>query len=318
MARLGDDLASHFRRVFVLIPLAIILVAVWVVGSSNPVTPAGYVGYLTQGALVGKARFYDLQKGPTSPGRGWLLSVTNVSITPYTYTEEFTGGTAVLSKDNLRIGFRVHIVWKVHEERVKEFVERYSTLYDDRNPDKIVQVAYSNYLKEPLRTYARDEIQQLNGLEIKDRIVQVGSAIQQRVHALTAKTPFDVTSVVVGNIQYPEVVAEAVARKLEATQILERKTIEIRIEEQEKAKRIVQAEGIAKATEIIAQRLTNQYLQHEAIEAQKAMVGSPNHTSIYIPVGPMGVPIVSTLPSGGAVGSSGPVPGPPAPAPGKK
>ena len=201
---------------------------------------------------------------------------------------------------------------------MQEFVERYSTLYDDRNPDKIVQVAYSNFLKEPLRTYARDEIQQLNGLEIKDRIVQVGGAIQQRVHALTAKTPFDVTGVVVGNIQYPEVVAEAVARKLEATQILERKTIEIRIEEQEKAKRIVQAEGIAKATEIIAQRLTNQYLQHEAIEAQKAMVGSPNHTTIYIPVGPMGVPIVSTLPSAGPSGSSGPTPGVPAPTPAKK
>ena len=31
---------------------------VWVVGSSNPFTPAGYVGYLTKGAVVGQARFY--------------------------------------------------------------------------------------------------------------------------------------------------------------------------------------------------------------------------------------------------------------------
>ena len=47
--------------------------------------------------------------------------------------------------------------------------------------------------------------------------------------------------------------------------------------------------------EIINQRLTPTYLQHEAIEAQKAMVGSPNHTTIYIPVGPMGVPLVGTF-----------------------
>ena len=33
----------------------------------------------------------------------------------------------------------------------------------------------------------------------------------------------------------------------------------------------------------------------EAIEAQKAMVGSPNHTTICIPVGPMGVRVVQTL-----------------------
>lgn len=58
---------------------------------------------------------------------------------------------------------------------------------------------------------------------------------------------------------------------------------------------IVVAEGIAKAMEIIQAKLTNQYLQHEAIEAQKMMVGSPNHTTVYIPVGPMGVPIVGNM-----------------------
>lgn len=36
---------------------------------------------------------------------------------------------------------------------------------------KKVQVAYNNFLREPLRTYARDEIQRLNGMEIKDKII---------------------------------------------------------------------------------------------------------------------------------------------------
>jgi hypothetical protein len=80
------------------------------VGSRNPVTPAGYVGYLTQGAVLGKTRFYGLQKGPTSPGRTWLLNVVNVSITPYSFTEEFNANNAVLSKDNLKIAFRTHVV----------------------------------------------------------------------------------------------------------------------------------------------------------------------------------------------------------------
>ncbi len=201
----------------------------------------------------------------------------------------------MLSRDNLKISFSVHLVWKVRPDRVKEFVERYSTLSDDRNPDRIVQVAYGNFLKEPLRTYARDEIQRLNGLEIKDRITPVGEAISKRVLELTKDTPFQVTSVVVGNIQYPEEVANAVATKMATTQVLERKQTEIAIEEKEKQKRIVQAEGIARSMEIINTRLTSQYLQHEAIEAQRGMVGSPNHTTIYIPVGPMGVPLVGTF-----------------------
>ena len=62
-----------------------------------------------------------------------------------------------MSRDNLKISFSVHLVWKVRSDRVREFVEKYSTLADDRNPDRIVKVAYANFLQEPLRTFARDE-----------------------------------------------------------------------------------------------------------------------------------------------------------------
>ncbi len=123
----------------------------------------------------------------------------------------------------------------------------------------------------------------------------VGDAILARVHELCKDTPFEVSSVVVGNIQYPREVADAVAQKLAATQELERKLTEIEIMRREKDKRIVEAEGIARAMEIVNQSLTPSYLQYEAIKAQTAMVGSPNHTTIYIPVGPMGVPLVNNL-----------------------
>ena len=268
---------------------------VWLTGSRNPVTPAGYVGYLTQGAVFGKTRFYGLQKGPTSPGRTWLVDVVNVSITPYTFAEDFSGPNAVLSKDNLKIAFRVHVVWHVRETRVKDFVERFSTLYGTEHSDRIVEVAYSNYVREPLRTYARDEIQKLNGLAVKDDITPIGQRVLARVLQLTQDSPFEITSVVVGNLQYPEAVAEAVAQKLATTQVLERTQIEIEVAQAEAKKRVVQADGISQSMRIINESLTTQYLQHEAIEAQKAMVNSPNHTTIYIPVGPMGVPLVETL-----------------------
>ena len=227
-----------------------------------------------------------------------MLGVVNVSITPYTYSEEFNGPESVLSKDNLKISFRVHIVWKVRPELVKEFVEKYSTIYGQDQSDKLVEDAYKNFLREPLRTFARDEVQQLNGLSIKEQISPIGQRIHQRVLALTKDTPFAVTSIVVGNIQYPIQVSDAVSQKLAATQELERKQTEIEIAQKSKEIRIVEAEGIAKSMEIINSKLTSYYLQHEAIEAQKSMVGSPNHTTIYIPVGPMGVPIVGTLDSG--------------------
>jgi regulator of protease activity HflC (stomatin/prohibitin superfamily) len=273
--------------------------AVWAVGSRNPYTPAGYVGYLTKGAVFGQSRFYGIQRGPTSPGRGWLLDVANISITPYTYTEDFTGGEAVLSRDNLKIAFRVHTVWRVDDAKVPLFMERFSTTASDgdleTDPDAVVKIAYGHFVREPLRTYARDEVQRRNGLEVKDALIPIGEAVLSRIREYAKDSPFVIRSVVVGNIQYPDEVANAVSRKLAATQELQRKDTEIEIERKERTKREVQAQGIANAMQIIRGQLSPMYIQHEAIEAQRQMVNSPNHTVVYIPVGPMGVPVTGTF-----------------------
>jgi regulator of protease activity HflC (stomatin/prohibitin superfamily) len=287
--------------VSLLLVILIVPTIVWLMGSRNPYTPAGYVGYLTKGAFIGQSRFYGIQRGPTSAGRGWLLDVNNISVTPYTYSEEFVGDSAVMSRDNLKIGFRVHTVWHVDAARVPLFMERYSTTVDrdtiHKDPDAVVKVAYANFVKEPLRTFSLDEVQRRNGLEVKDALIAIGEAVLTRIRSYTDGSPFVIDSVVVGNVQYPEEVAKAVSRKLAATQELARKDTEIEIERKERTKREVQAQGIANAMGIIRGQLSAMYIQHEAIEAQKLMVGSPNHTVVYIPVGAMGVPITATMDS---------------------
>ena len=160
-----------------------------------------------------------------------------------------------------------------------------------------MKVAYGNFIREPLRTYARDEVQRRNGLEVKDALVAIGDAVLARIRAYALNSPFVITSVVVGNVQYPEEIATAVSNKLAATQDLQRKDTEIEIERKERTKREVQAQGIANAMQIIRGQLSPLYVQHEAIEAQKLMVNSPNHTVVYIPVGPMGVPVTATMTS---------------------
>ena len=283
----GTGLFSRLRSSLVIVGVSLVALCagmIWLLGSRNPYTPAGYVGYLTRGAVFGKSIFYGTQRGPTSAGRKWLLDVTNVSVTPYTYTEDFTGEDAVLSKDNLKIAFRVHTVWRVDESRVPLFMERFSTTMSERGhekePDAIVKVAYGNFIREPLRTFARDEVQQRNGLEVKDALIAIGDNVLARIRMYAGDSPFTITSVVVGNVQYPAEVADAVSRKLAATQELQRKDTEIEIERKERTKREVQAQGIANAMQIIRGQLSGMYIQHEAIEAQKAMVNSPNHTVV--------------------------------------
>ena len=276
------------RRILALLALG--LCCLTSIGCTNPSTPAGYVGYVTKHPYTMPARFYELQTGPTSTGLGWMLQVTNISVTPNTSTEQFVGPTAVLAKDNLHIEFQAHLLWKVEPQNVKNFVEKYGETGD--NP---LSNAYVNFIKEPFRTYTRDEVQKYDGLDIKDNIDAIGSAVQDRILALTKGTPFTIISVVIGNIQYPDTVAQSVANKLAATQVLEQTTIEIQTAKAKAQIREADAEGVAKAMDTINQKLTPLYVQYEAIQAQQKMVDSPNHTEIYIPVGPMGVPIVGTM-----------------------
>ena len=273
--------------------LALGIITPGIIGCTNPSTPAGYVGYVTKHPYTMPARFYALQTGPTSTGLGWMLEVSNISVTPNTSTEQFVGPTAVLAKDNLHIEFQAHLLWKVEPENVKNFVEKYGETGE--NP---LNNAYVNFIKEPFRTYTRDEVQKYDGLDIKDNIDAIGSAVQDRILALTKGTPFTIISVVIGNIQYPDTVAQSVANKLAATQVLEQTTIEIQTAKAKAQIREADAEGVAKAMDTINQKLTPLYVQYEAIQAQQKMVDSPNHTEIYIPVGPMGVPIVGTLKPG--------------------
>jgi regulator of protease activity HflC (stomatin/prohibitin superfamily) len=278
-----------------LLPASLLLAALSLTACANPATPAGYVGYLTRGAIIGKTTYVGLQTGPTSYGLGWMMHVYNVSVTPFTYTEDFTGENSVLTSDKLTVGFRAHTVLRVRPERVKEFMEQYTTLGDAKDQ---VQFAFANFLKEPLRTQIRVAVAHYDAFALNENIGKINQEITAWAQARTKDTPFDVLNVVVGNMQFPPVVTQAVTAKLAAAQDLETRATQVAIARKDAEKRIVEAEGIAKATQIIQQRLTPLYVQHEAIEAQKAMVNSPNHTTIYIPVGPMGVPIVNTVGGG--------------------
>jgi hypothetical protein len=156
-------------------------------------------------------------------------------------------------------------------------------------------VAYDNYIKQAIRTFAGAEVQKYDGPQIKNTIDTIDTAIAGRMNSILTSSPFEIIAALVSDIRYPDVMANAVAQKIAATQILDQKTTEIQITMKAAEKREKEAEGVAQAMAMIKSRLTPEYLQYEAIKAQLGMVSSPNHTVMYIPVGPMGVPPVGTI-----------------------
>lgn len=75
----------------------------------------------------------------------------------------------------------------------------------------------------------------------------------------------------------------------------EQKGFEIDIAKKDTEIKIIEAEGIAATQKIINSTLTSQYLQHEAIKAQMDMANSPNHSTVYIPSGANGIPLIKML-----------------------
>ena len=252
---------------------------VW--GCTNPHAPAGHEGYVFEDPrILGEGGFRGVVRGPGNYGISAFRNRSiNVDTRPTTYTEQFS----ILVKDDLNVSFDVHAVMKVEQGRVRAVVEEYGG-----------EQWYERFVKEPFRTIVRQSVQEYSSRELKSERDDIAAAIETALNGYLENTPFEMVRLAVGNIDYPVVVSQAVEKKLAAKQLLEEKETQREIAQRDAEIRIEEAKGIAAAQKIINETLTPNYLQHEAIQAQRAMANSPNHTTVYIPVGPNGLPLVHT------------------------
>lgn len=81
-----------------------------------------------------------------------------------------------------------------------------------------------------------------------------------------------------------QIVVEQAKAELESAKLLKEAEVE-------------RSRGVAESMSIISEELekNTNYLQYLAIQAQIKMANSPNHTTIYIPVGPNGIPIIKEI-----------------------
>lgn len=252
-------------------------------GCSNPFTPAGHEGFVFENPrFFGKGGFRGAIKGPGNYGASlWRNEVINIDIRPQTYIENFK----VLAKDDLNVSFRFEAVIRIKPDNVQPVVQDYAGLQ-----------WYKRYVKEPFRSFVRNSTQKHTSRELKTQREIIGDEVKVKLEDYLKKSPFILVKLVVGNIDYPDIVAQAVEQKLAAQQLLEEKATQKAIAQKDAEIKIEEAKGIAEAQRIINSTLTQNYLQHEAIQAQLVMANSPNHTTVYIPSGANGIPLVKTTP----------------------
>ncbi|WP_281212264.1 SPFH domain-containing protein [Shewanella insulae] len=271
---------SGLGRLKFIAPLVVVLpLASGLTGCTNPNTPAGEEGYVFEKPRIfGAGGYRGTLIGPSNYGVSlWRNEVINIDMRPNTYTENFK----ILAKDDLNISFNFHAVIAIKSGTVKQVVEQYGA-----------ENWYVRFVRETFRTYVRDEVQRYDSVALKENRSEIAQAVSIKLKDYLKTSPFQLNNVIVGNINYPNIVAIAVEKKLAAQQLLSEKETQKEIAQKDAEIRIEEAKGIAKAQKIINETLTPNYLQHEAINAQLKMADSPNHTTVYIPVGTNGIPLI--------------------------
>jgi regulator of protease activity HflC (stomatin/prohibitin superfamily) len=195
----------------------------------------------------------------------------------------------VPSKEGLSIDLDTTILYRLSPDKASDIYKTVGLTYRKiiilpqfRSASRGVTV---NYEAKGLYTSGREEIAQKIFADLEKLLVERGIILE---------------NVLLRSIRLPGMVSQAIEVKLKAEQEAEQMKFVLEKEKKEAERRVIEAEGIARSQEIINKTLTPAYLQHEAIQAQMKMANSPNHTTVYIPSGDNGIPLVRVL-DGGAV-----------------
>lgn len=179
-------------------------------------------------------------------------------------------------------------------ERIKELVE------------EIGEDWYPRYVKPEFTTICRKVISRYNSesvTQLREQLAQeilrgqaaAGESLETRgLQAVVEGTPILIHSVVVGNIDFPDVVDQEIERKLAKQQELEKQATQLEIAKKEAQIKVEEAKGIAESQKIINKTLTPAYLQHEAIITTEKLAKEGKMNFYFVPTSPsgMGMPLV--------------------------
>jgi regulator of protease activity HflC (stomatin/prohibitin superfamily) len=196
-----------------------------------------------------------------------------------------------LTSDKLAVKVDATIWWKILKNQVKMIRRDISATESDID-DMITFPAIRSAVRDASVYYTFEEITSVKGR------TELTKKIDEILIKLTHDKGVVIDTVMIRNV-VPEDqrVTAAIGMKLEQQQQLQAKEYELKKSEMDAKIRIMNAEGIAKAQDIIHQTLTPQYLQFEAIQMMKDVAHSKNSTFVFVPTSSsqVGIPMVYSL-----------------------
>lgn len=236
---------------------------------TNPEVPAGHEGYIYYKPLIfSKMEYRESLRGPASTGVSWRLYAINIDMRARSFNEHFE----LLTKDNLKVSFEVNTRIQPKDGQVKAIVEEWGAEH-----------WYEWNVKEPLRTIVRETVTEYKATEIQLDTPDVKARIEAKISEKYAGSPFSILSVDIGDIQFPELVADAIQKKIAKAEDLKRQEFVLEKAKKEAAIAVLGALKVAEQQRIISSTLDPLYVQRKAVEVYRKLGESKNKTVFVLP-----------------------------------
>lgn len=225
---------------------------------------------IRQGEVGVKRTFGNYSDKPFTGGLKFFNPLTSVIEKISTQTQNLEVELSIPSKEGLNIRSEVSILYNINPRQAPEILR---TIGQDYENALILPIFRSSVADVSSRFFAKDMHTGERGkieIEIKDQMMK-----------LLDGRGIEVEAVLLKSIILPPSIAKAIEEKLQAEQQAQRMQFVLLQAKQEAEQKIIAAQGIRDAQNIISQGLDAKILQFKSIEAFLELAKSPN-TKIII------------------------------------
>jgi regulator of protease activity HflC (stomatin/prohibitin superfamily) len=206
-----------------------------------------------------------------------VMYIYDVRIAKVDYT------VPVLSTDGLSINVQVSV-------RYRPVAKSIPQLHQQIGPDYVARIIIPEVVtavREVMGRYRPEQLYALRTVEMQDQIVaKAGAQVRDRFLVID--------DVLIRGIQLPPSVQTAIEDKLKQEQASLEYEYRLTREEKEKARKIIEADGIAEFARRVAEgrQFSAEYLRWKGIEATLELAKSPNAKVVVVGSGKDGLPLI--------------------------
>lgn len=205
--------------------------------------------------------------------------------------QEETQNIDVLTVDGLTINVQISLRFQIIRDRLPNLHQEIGPHYRD----KVVIPIMNSAVRQTIGSYRPDDLYSTARQELQDQMLV--DAVEEM-----GRIPILIQGFVVKSITLPEVLREAIERKLIAEQDYLRYKYILLEAQQEARRKTIEGEGIKAYQTLVNENMTQNFLRYEGIQATKELAGSSNAKVVVIG-GKDGLPVILNADSPTGAGS---------------